>query len=480
MVDEMILQVKNLNIFLKEKQITHNLSFNVKKGKTLAIVGESGSGKSVTAHTLMRLYSDKIFKATGQILFQGRDVLKMSDEELRTFRSKEMGIVFQEPMSSLNPLHTIYQQVAECFTFNHDEQVKKALKQVHLDNIAENPHIYPHQISGGQKQRVMIAMAIAHKPKILICDEPTTALDADVADEIMTLLKSLKDRLKLTTIFITHDLHTAKTFADEICVFKDGEVIEIGATTTICKKPKKAYTRILLQSHLTRLKLPKPETTKTLQVKNLRVDFATIAGLFSFFGKKKLVVDGINFDLKTSETLGIIGGSGSGKSTIANAILKLIKYKGTIETFGNNIQAVFQDPYSSLNPRMNIFEIVAEGVRKTASRTDVANALAKVGLDEQYLERYPHQLSGGQRQRVAIARALIMKPNIIILDEPTSALDKTIQKDVVLLLHKLQKELGVSYILISHDMEVINAMAHRIATIKNGKFGEIYATKKAA
>lgn len=475
-----LLAIKKLNIFLNNKQITHDVSFSVNQGASLAIVGESGSGKSVTAHSILRLYAENMFKAKGEINFEGRDILRMSTEQLREIRGKQIGIIFQEPMSSLNPLQTIYKQVAECFGSDHKNQVTKVLKQVQLNEIAQNPHVYPHQISGGQKQRVMIAMAIAHNPKLLICDEPTTALDADVAHEIMVLLKDLRKRLKLTTIFITHDLYMAKTFADNICVFKEGRVVEYGTTNAIFNKPKKAYTKMLIGSHISRLKLPKPSKEKLLEVKNLEVKFATIAGLFSFFGKQKPIVSNINLDLKSSETLGIIGGSGSGKTTIANAILRLIKYSGKVETFGNNIQVVFQDPYSSLNPRMRVYELVAEGIRKTATRSIVVSALARVGLSEEYLERFPHQLSGGQMQRVAIARALIMQPKIIILDEPTSALDKSIQKDVILLLHQLQVDLGISYILISHDMEVINSMSHRVAKIKDGKIGEIYVPKRAA
>lgn len=505
MQNSIILSVKNLSVQFKTPDgifdAVKNISFDLKKGETLALVGESGSGKSVTALSLMQLLPYPLAShPTGSISFKGQELIGVTPEILSSIRGQKIGMIFQEPLSSLNPLHTISKQIGEVIElhnpkFTNDEIIARILELldlVGLSNIKARLNAYPHELSGGQRQRVMIAMALANTPDILIADEPTTALDVTIQAQILELLQSLRDKLGMALILISHDLKVVEKMCDHVCVMKKGEIVESQTKSVLFTNPQHTYTRQLLASSPRSTPHPSNQNAKILlDAKNICVTFPTKKNLLGKTIESIKAVDDISFLLREKQTLGVVGESGSGKTTLALAILKLVNATGNVifngqdisKVKGNNLrtlrsqmQIVFQDPYGSLSPRMSIAEIISEGLRvhkKNLTKFDmdemVVNALKDVGLDPDTRHRYPHEFSGGQRQRIAIARALILEPKLIVLDEPTSALDVTIQAQVVELLQDLQDRLNLTYMFISHDLRVVRAMSHSILVMKNGQ-----------
>tara|TARA_B100000989_G_scaffold298429_1_gene287737 strand:+ start:104 stop:1693 length:1590 start_codon:yes stop_codon:yes gene_type:complete len=501
-----LLKVEDLKISFnvngKTIKAVESSNFEIKKGETFSIVGESGSGKSVTALSIMQLLTkNNSSEISGKIFFENKNILLMSEKELMKIRNKKISIIFQEPMTSLNPLHTIKKQILECIETvvkskeEKKNRVKELLNLVGIQDIENKLNSYPHQLSGGQRQRVMIAMAISNNPDLLIADEPTTALDVTIQKQILELLNDLRKRFGMSLLLITHDLGIVKKLSDRICVMKLGKIVEIGETSSIFNKPKDSYTKKLINSEPRNKIISQKQSTKTiLEVSDLEVNYE-IQKRFLWKPKKTFkAVNNVNFKLLEGETLGIVGESGSGKSSLAQALLKLIFSKGQIKFYENlisnlnqntfrkirkNIQIIFQDPFASLSPRMTIENIIGEGlsVHKVADSSEkrlqlIKNTLKEVGLESDMLNRYPHEFSGGQRQRIAIARALILKPSLVILDEPTSALDMTIQSQIIDLLLSLQLKYKLSYIFISHDLKVIKAISDRIIVMRDGKIIE--------
>ncbi len=491
MREKEILAIKNLTISFGSFLAVQEISFDLFPKKITALVGQSGSGKSVTALAIAGL----LFKAkiSGEVIFADKNLLKLDEKNWCKIRGKEIGFVFQDPNTSLNPLHKIGKQIAEAITIhepkiskkNLENRVSQLLKMVELESLKSRLNDYPHQLSGGQKQRVMIAIALANNPKILIADEPTTALDSAVRDEILALILRLKNQLNLAVLFITHDLQVVKKIADEVLVMKSGEVVEKGEVDDVFLQPKNSYTKILIDS--TKVEKRQNKNLKKEEVLSVKNLFVIHQIRKSFFKKENFYANyDINFSLKSGENIGIVGESGSGKSTLALALSGLILSQGEIKFFDNktwqknnfelrrNVQIIFQDPFSSLNPRMTVQEIIGEGLvihnkKSKNHKSEIENILSQMHLSPELQTRYPHQLSGGQRQRVAIARSLILNPKILILDEPTSALDLSTQNEVVKLLLEIQKQREISYILISHDLNVVEQMSDRIISLKNGK-----------
>jgi len=494
-----ILTVKNLSVCFGELPETVNqVSFDLYAGQTLALVGESGSGKSVTAHSLLKLLSYPFaHHPSGEVLFEGRDLLSLNEKQMQGIRGNDIAMIFQEPMTALNPLHTIEKQIAESLSVHQHIHLDKArpqvlawLDKVGIPNPQERLNSYPHELSGGQRQRVMIAMALINQPKILIADEPTTALDVTVQKQILELINSLKDEFNMAVLFISHDLGVVKRYSDTIAVMRHGEIVEDNTTAQVFASPQHAYTQLLINAEPSGQ--PKACTSHEVMLKanNVNVQFALKK---SFFGKTihaLHAVDNISVTIKKGETLGIIGESGSGKSTFAMALLQLQAYSGEVflhehalhalpkkalQPLRKRLQIVFQDPFGSLSPRMTIAQIIAEGLRVHSQDTDdnidqqVVDMLNEVELDPALRHRYVHEFSGGQRQRIAIARALILKPDVIVLDEPTSALDRAVQAQVIDLLRDLQAKYQLTYIFISHDIKVVRALAHNIIVMRNGK-----------
>ncbi len=494
-----IISIKNLSIsFDKTKDVIKNVNIDVLKGKTTAIVGESGSGKTLSALSILKLLPNNATITKGKINFKDKDILSFTSKEIQRVRGNQISTIFQEPMTSLNPLHTINKQIEEIILTHkkvnkRDAKIKtiNLLNEVGLQDLTKRPKIYPYELSGGQRQRAMIAMSIANKPDLLIADEPTTALDVTIQMQILKLLSDLQKKLGMSMLFISHDLLVVKKLADFIYVMKNGQVVEMGSKSEIFNDPKHEYTRQLISSqNLKKVNLIS-SNVEILKVKNLDVWYPIKKGLLKKTVDHIKAINNVNFTLNKSESIGIVGESGSGKTSLILAILKLIKSKGQIVINGvdininesrmdlnlrKEIQIVFQDPFSSLSPRMTVEEIVSEGLDVHYSNlgydekiNKIKDILKKVGLD--YLTcsgKYPHEFSGGQRQRIAIARALVLEPKILILDEPTSALDVTIQNQIIDLLNKLQKELSLSYIFISHDMRVIRSISDKIIVLKNG------------
>lgn len=480
------------------------VSFELEKGKTLALVGESGSGKSVTALSLIQLLPYPLAShPTGSIKLGGMELVGASAKILNAIRGQKIGMIFQEPLSSLNPLHTISKQIGEVIQLHQPtlgtSQIKarilELLDLVGLGSLKSRLKAYPHELSGGQRQRVMIAMALANTPDILIADEPTTALDVTVQAQILELLQSLRDKLGMALILISHDLKVVEKMCDHVCVMKKGEIVESQDKTALFAHPQHPYTKQLLASAPRATPLPSNQNAKIiLDAQNICVTFPTRKSLFGKTLDSIQAVDNISFQLREKQTLGVVGESGSGKTTLALAILKLARCSGKIFFDGKDItnvggddlralrsdlQVVFQDPFGSLSPRMSIGQIIGEGllVHKhhlgAAERDDlIIEALQNVGLDPSTRHRYPHEFSGGQRQRVSIARALILEPKLIVLDEPTSALDVSVQAQVVELLQNLQDRLNLTYMFISHDLRVVRAMAHDILVMRNGQIVE--------
>lgn len=503
-----VVEIKDLSVsFTQNNELVRAVqksNFFINEGECFSIVGESGSGKSVTAMSMMRLLKEsKNTLISGFIKFEDENLLTLSEQKLTKIRGKGISMIFQEPMTSLNPLHTIKKQIGEClFNLNKkEERIIELLREVGIENAEERLDHFPHQLSGGQRQRVMIAMAIANNPKLLIADEPTTALDVTIQKQILDLLDSLRKKFQMSLLLITHDLSIVKKISDRVCVMKNGQIVEQGETKNLFKKPKHPYTLKLINSNPNEKKFKSKSSKIILKTNNLNIRYQLNSN--SFFNRKNKffhAVKNLNIQLAKGTTLGIVGESGSGKSSLALAMLKLIKSEGDIfyknynisklndtsfRSFRKNIQIIFQDPFASLSPRLTIERIIGEGLevhKKDLKKNEVSNLilqiLEKVGLEKSMLNRYPHEFSGGQRQRIAIARALILEPEIIILDEPTSALDMTVQKQIVDLLLQLQKDLTLTYIFISHDLKIVKALSDQIVVMRHGQVIEEGSVKE--
>lgn len=496
-----LLSVRDLSVHFGVFTAVKGVSFDIAPGETLALVGESGSGKSVTALSVLKLQPASA-TITGSIRFDGNELVGASDAELRAVRGNEVGMIFQEPMSSLNPVHTIGRQIGEVLAVHQGMRATAArartielLDAVGIPDPASRLDDYPHQLSGGQRQRVMIAMAIANNPKLLIADEPTTALDVTVQAQILDLLKDLQKQFGMAVLFITHDLAIVKKIADRVCVMTNGEIVESGPVGEIFADPKHDYTKKLLAAAPKGNPLvPAEDAPAVAEVDDLKVWFPIKRGILRRTVGHIRAVDGVSLSIRKGETLGVVGESGSGKSSLGYALLRLIPSKGRIVVLGQDVQSrswrdlrplrkhmqiVFQDPFGSLSPRMSVSQIVEEGLLVHQPQLSaeerlkkVAAALEEVGLDVSTAARYPHEFSGGQRQRIAIARALVLEPELVVLDEPTSALDVSIQAQVIDLLRAVQERRGLSYLFISHDLKVVRALAHRLIVMRHGKVVE--------
>ena len=499
-----VLQIQDLNVAFSQdgRQVdaVRGVSFEVARGEVVALVGESGSGKSVTAMSSVALLGANA-KVTGSIRYNGQQMVGASRDLLQQVRGNEISFIFQEPMTSLNPLHTIEKQLRESIELHQDARqsltgaeiearIIALLERVGLPDPASRLGAYPHQLSGGQRQRVMIAMALANGPELLIADEPTTALDVTIQAQILDLLMLLKQQDRMGMLFITHDLGIVRQIADRVCVMQDGKIVETGPTKDIFKAPQHPYTQKLLNAHSVGAPQPfDPSASVIAQATNAKIWFPIQRGVLKRTVGHVKAVNDVSLTLRAGETIGIVGESGSGKSTLAMAIMRLISFEGKIAFDGRDIgalktrdlralrkdmQIVFQDPYGSLSPRMTCAQIIAEGlgVHGTPSGRSqedlVEEILQEVGLDPEMQHRYPHEFSGGQRQRIAIARAMVMRPKLVVLDEPTSALDMTVQVQIVDLLRNLQKAHGLAYLFISHDLRVVRAMSHTVIVMKEG------------
>jgi microcin C transport system ATP-binding protein len=502
-----LLSVRNLSVAFHqgEREIlaVDRVSFEINKGETVALVGESGSGKSVTALSILKLLPYPAARhPSGSVIFKGQELLGMAEREIRHVRGNDITIIFQEPMTSLNPLHTIEQQIGEILELHSGlsgrtarARILELLTQVGIPDPAGRLASYPHQLSGGQRQRVMIAMALANEPDLLIADEPTTALDVTVQAQILELLKELQTRLGMTMLFITHDLGIVRKIADTVCVMSKGKIVEQGAVERVFTAPEHPYTRALLTAEPKRDPAPlQPHAPMIVETKDLKVWFPIKRGLLRKVVGHIKAVDGVSIELRKGETLGVVGESGSGKTTLGLAILRLVSSDGPIVFLGNELQGlkfkemrpfrrdmqiVFQDPYGSLSPRLSIADIIAEGLgvhhpnmSEGEREQRVIRALLDVGLDPESRFRYPHEYSGGQRQRIAVARAIVLEPTFVVLDEPTSALDMLIQAQIVELLRELQRRRDLTYLFISHDLRVVAALASRLVVMRNGKVVE--------
>lgn len=497
---EPLLCLDDLSIAFDGITVVDKLSLTVGRGETLALVGESGSGKSVSALGAMNLLPSNA-RVTGERRLGDTDLTTLPARSWRGLRGGQVGFIFQEPMTSLNPLQTIDKQIGETLRLHQGVSGKAArrrtrelLEQVKLPRAEELLDVWPHQLSGGQRQRVMIAMAIANEPELLIADEPTTALDVTVQQDILALLAELRDHHGMGMLFITHDLNLVRRHADRVCVLFQGREQETGEVGEVFRQPRSAYTRLLIDAEPEGRPVTVPRVSPLLQAHQLSVSFQRPKRLFSRRPVPFEAVRPLDLTLSPGETLGIVGESGSGKTTLALALLRLTESTGEIEFDGSRLdhltgkplrqlrrrfQVVFQDPYGSLSPRLPVSEIISEGLRfhfPELKEADVIRrvqeTLREVGLPENCASRYPHEFSGGQRQRIAVARAIILEPELLVLDEPTSALDRTVQKQLVELLRNLQAQRGMSYLFISHDLAVIHAMAHRVMVLKEGKVVE--------
>nr|WP_284047474.1 dipeptide ABC transporter ATP-binding protein [Guyparkeria hydrothermalis] len=493
------MEITDLDVSVGQASLVRRISLTVEEGERLALVGESGSGKTVTALSILRLFEASDATTSGRIRFEGEDVLGMSEPRIRALRGGRVGMIFQEPMTALNPLKTIGAQIAEVLSRHLGlrgeslrTRVRELLDQVHLPQPDRVMRAMPHQLSGGQRQRAMIAMAIACNPSLLIADEPTTALDAGLRKTIMDLLVELQQRLGMSLLLITHDLPVVRRYADRVAVMRNGQIVESGPTETIFSQPKDGYTRTLLEARQVAPMIdpPRSEADERLRCRDLRV----VVGKRRWLGEdtRSEILKGVDLALHAGQTLGVVGESGSGKTTLALALLQLTGgASGAVWLAGRRVdelaekrfrpyrrdlQVVFQDPFGALSPRMNIAQIVGEGLdvhepglTRSERNAQIEQVLTEVGLSPKVMSRYPHEFSGGQRQRIAIARALILRPKVLILDEPTSALDAAVQLQVLRLLRDLQAEHGLTYLLITHDLAVVRALAHHVVVMLDGE-----------
>jgi microcin C transport system ATP-binding protein len=498
-----LLEVKDLSVAFtqggKTTLAVDQVSFSIAKGETLALVGESGSGKSVSALSVTKLLPyPPASHPSGEIYFKGQELLHADENALRQVRGNDITMIFQEPMTSLNPLHTVERQIGEILEVHQNlggaarrNRIIDLLTKVGIRDPETRLQDFPHQLSGGQRQRVMIAMALANNPDLLIADEPTTALDVTVQAQILKLLKELKAETQMALLLITHDLGIVRHMANKVCVMQRGKIVEAGETEKVFTNPQHAYTKMLLAAE-PKGKPPQTDTTAPVVVSadKLKIWFPIKRGFFRKVVGHIKAVDGVDVTVRAGQTLGVVGESGSGKTTLGLALLRLIASEGPIVYAGQRIdgfnantmrplrkemQVVFQDPYGSLSPRLSIRQIVEEGLivqGKTFSaderRDRVAQALSEVGLDPSTMERYPHEFSGGQRQRIAIARALALEPKFVVLDEPTSALDMSVQAQIVDLLRQIQETHNLAYMFISHDLKVVRALANEVIVMRNG------------
>jgi microcin C transport system ATP-binding protein len=495
-----LLTVKDLRIAFTQDGVTteavKGVSFEVEKGETVALVGESGSGKSITALSTVSLLPDSA-RVSGSVTYDGAEMVGAPEKELMRVRGNDVSFIFQEPMTSLNPLHTIEKQLSESLLLHQGlagkaarDRILDLLDKVGIRDAESRLNAYPHELSGGQRQRVMIAMALANGPDLLIADEPTTALDVTIQAQILELLADLQRREGMAMLFITHDLGIVRRFADRVCVMQHGEIVETGPVTEIFENPQHPYTRKLLAAEPKGVPEPVPAgALEVVTTQNLKVWFPIRKGLLKRTAGYVKAVNDATLAVREGETVGVVGESGSGKTTLALAIMRLIASEGAITLDEKRIdglrtrdmrplrqamQIVFQDPYGSLSPRMTVAEIVAEGLKlhdtgdTRPHRQQVAEILAETGIDPASMDRYPHEFSGGQRQRIAIARAMILRPRLVVLDEPTSALDQTVQVQIVELLRDLQARYGLAYLFISHDLKVVRALSHKVIVMKRG------------
>jgi microcin C transport system ATP-binding protein len=502
-----LLQVVDLSVAFRHGQretlAVDRISFSIKKGETVALVGESGSGKSATALSVLKLLPyPAAHHPSGSIRFKNQELLGLREADIRRVRGNDITIIFQEPMTSLNPLHTVEKQIGETLLLHQGltgqearARILELLRQVGIAEPETRLNSYPHQLSGGQRQRVMIAIALANEPDLLIADEPTTALDVTVQAQILDLLKELQRRLGMAMLFITHDLGIVRKLSDTVCVMKDGRIVEQGPVERVFTAPEHTYTQALLAAEPRPDPAPVcPDAPVVIETKDLKVWFPIKRGVMRRIVGHIKAVDGVSIVVRQGETLGIVGESGSGKTTLGLAILRLISSDGPIVFLGSTIsgltfrkmrpfrrhmQIVFQDPYGSLSPRMSVSDIVEEGLRvhdpklsRAQREQRVIRALGDVGLEPDARFRYPHEFSGGQRQRIALARAVVLEPTFIVLDEPTSALDMLIQAQMVVLLRALQKRCNLTYLFISHDLRVVAALASRLVVMRHGKVME--------
>ena len=495
-----LLDVRDLRVSFRQDgaltEAVKGVSFHLNRGETLALVGESGSGKSVSALSTVALLGDSA-EVSGSVTYDGQQMIGADDALLRKVRGNDISFIFQEPMTSLNPLHTIEKQLAESLALHQGlagsaarARILELLDKVGIHDAESRLGAYPHQLSGGQRQRVMIAMALANKPDVLIADEPTTALDVTIQAQILDLLRDLKDREGMGLLFITHDLGIVRRIADRVCVMQQGQIVEQGPTRQIFDNPQHPYTLKLLSAEPTGQPDPVPEDApEIVSTEHLKVWFPIQQGLLRRTVGHVKAVNDATLSVRAGETLGIVGESGSGKTTMALAIMRLIASEGGITFMDQDVrrwstpelrrlrkdmQIVFQDPFGSLSPRMTCFQIIAEGlaIHKVDPTRDkrelVREVMVEVGLDPTSMDRYPHEFSGGQRQRIAIARAMVLRPRLLVLDEPTSALDMTVQVQIVELLRDLQQKYGLAYLFISHDLKVVRAMSHKVMVMRGG------------
>lgn len=502
-----LLELRDLRIAFSGQAVVHGVNLSIQAGERVALVGESGSGKSVTALSVLRLLESA--ELSGQVLWQGQDLLQQTPAEMQRIRGDEIAMIFQEPMTALNPLMTVGAQISEVLQLKKllsrrdaDARAVHLLSETGIDDPERRFGAYPHQLSGGQRQRAMMAMALASEPKLLLADEPTTALDASLRLQMLQLLADLQQKTGMAVLLITHDLALVRHFAHHVAVMEKGHLVEQGDLHAVFEQPQHPYTQRLLSSRPSRaglVDMPSTKTSLILQARQLQVRYPkTVPGFKAWFQKHQFTaLHGADFSLSPGSTLGVMGESGSGKSSLAQAVLGLIPFSGDLSFDGQTwqgsptrdkalrqrVQVVFQDPYGSLSPRMTVGEIVSEGLRLhqphlTPEETEqrVRAALAEVGLVGEgfadVLNRYPHAFSGGQRQRIALARALVVEPALLVLDEPTSALDVTVQKQILELLKTLQKKRGMAYLLITHDVDVLRAMAHQVLVLKSGQVVE--------
>ena len=493
--------VQQLNICNGTGQcLLEALSFDLYPAQTIALVGESGSGKTISALALLGILPEN-FTVQGKVELDGENLLALSQRQLQQIRGKRIGMIFQEPMTALNPLHKVERILGESLLrlgvakAEIQQRCVALLQDVEINDAIDLLKCYPHELSGGQRQRVMLAMALALEPEILIADEPTTALDVVLQAQILTLLNRLQQQRKMAIILISHDLNLVKAYADHIVVLNQGRVEEQGTVQNIFTHPKTSYTQNLLNHDFGQALVMQPTQT-LLELNDVTVKYPIRQGLFHRVKAYKVAAASIQLSLSQGEALGIVGESGSGKSSLALAIARLIRSQGHIyfqshdlnqltqkqlRPFRGAFQIVFQDPFSSLNPRMSVEQIIAEGlhlqsISKQQRQVEVDAVLAKVELSLADKDKYPHQLSGGQRQRVALARALVLKPKLLILDEPTSALDRSTQSAIIQLLRRLQQQEQISYLFISHDLQVIKALCQKVLVMHQGKALEYQAT----